>query len=708
MTDEEAKFTFFMPIAKVDKAKRTVSGYASTECLDMDGETVAKTAIEAALPGYWQWRNIREMHQPSAVGVAQEANIDDKGLYLTAKISDNDAWQKCLDGVYKGFSIGGRKLAKTGNKITKIDLVEVSIVDRPSNPECTLTVQKAAAESAEAYLIKPRKTSPGRVAAAHMAKAVAALATSEEEDETLDEEVEKREVPSDEREDLAGQGNANSDGSFPIKNKSDLKNAIQAFGRSKDKPATKKLIIRRAKELDATDSLPDKWKAKLAKRAEKKAAKAATIAAKSASVSAPPAFLTLSVDGGAEAAQSGLESVVRHDGFRLGHDSLVSEEAGRGSGDDLPSLVKREKRLMKRMGIAGSLSYCFDSIREAQRGLMFEAKREGGDKKDVGLASDLGQIAQRLAGVIGQKAEHEGAEALDFSDADDQNLASYLGEDFAMTVNSGTAVVDGLTKFLTETEEGRALAASLLAKRTSPRAQHFADAKANMKKVKEARKEAGAALKSAHSILKAAYLAKQAALEKAGKKKPDDGDDDMDIGKAMQAIQKAYSALEVQKTFAKAAEGLFTKAAGRFSGEGAVENGVAGVYEVPDGVRTLSPGEMDSTTKGARVVSKTEIEALERAARAEGEADILKRMPAGGGGRGPVMFDTSKIGFTAGETTESQSFFKGANAKALSSDNTNTVEQELGRLIGEKILKGEGKSIFSADFKGFGAGGAMA
>ena len=55
-----------------------------------------------------KFANIREMHQLSAVGVAKEAAVDDKGLYLGAKIVDDQAWQKITEGVYKGYSIGGR------------------------------------------------------------------------------------------------------------------------------------------------------------------------------------------------------------------------------------------------------------------------------------------------------------------------------------------------------------------------------------------------------------------------------------------------------------------------------------------------------------------------------------------------------------------------------------------------------------------------
>ena len=60
----------YAKITKVDAAERMVFGYASTEALDSQGEIVKREALEAALPDYMRFANIREMHQPSAVGVA--------------------------------------------------------------------------------------------------------------------------------------------------------------------------------------------------------------------------------------------------------------------------------------------------------------------------------------------------------------------------------------------------------------------------------------------------------------------------------------------------------------------------------------------------------------------------------------------------------------------------------------------------------------
>jgi HK97 family phage prohead protease len=137
----------FLPLEKLDREQRMVYGYASTEARDSQGEIVTRAAIEAALPAYMEFANIREMHQLSAVGIVKSADLDDKGLRLSAKVVDDDAWAKVKEGVYKGLSIGGRVTKRDAvNKavITGVDLTEISLVDRPANPEALIDAYKAA------------------------------------------------------------------------------------------------------------------------------------------------------------------------------------------------------------------------------------------------------------------------------------------------------------------------------------------------------------------------------------------------------------------------------------------------------------------------------------------------------------------------------------------------------------------------------------
>ena len=62
-----------------------------------------------------------------------------------------------------------------------------------------------------------------------------------------------------ERRKLAEEGKALPDGSFPIRNREDLQDAIQSYGRASDKDEAKRWIKRRARELNAEKELPEDW-----------------------------------------------------------------------------------------------------------------------------------------------------------------------------------------------------------------------------------------------------------------------------------------------------------------------------------------------------------------------------------------------------------------------------------------------------------------
>lgn len=59
--------------------------------------------------------------------------------------------------------------------------------------------------------------------------------------------------------DMADRGLALPDGSYPIKDEADLKNAIQSYGRAKDKERAKAHIIKRARALGLDDLIPEDW-----------------------------------------------------------------------------------------------------------------------------------------------------------------------------------------------------------------------------------------------------------------------------------------------------------------------------------------------------------------------------------------------------------------------------------------------------------------
>ncbi len=149
---EKDQLRLWVPLCKVDTDKRLVYGYAATPGQDWDGENLPLAVLKEALPDYEKFGNIREMHQLSAVGVLQESELRDDGYYICAKIVDDNAWKKVKAGVYKGFSIGGKKKVAFDGTMEKVILSEISLVDRPNQPssliECWKSVggemQKAA------------------------------------------------------------------------------------------------------------------------------------------------------------------------------------------------------------------------------------------------------------------------------------------------------------------------------------------------------------------------------------------------------------------------------------------------------------------------------------------------------------------------------------------------------------------------------------
>jgi hypothetical protein len=83
----------------------------------------------------------------------------------------------------------------------------------------------------------------------------------EAEAESTDEPVTARKIDSDQRKKDADEGKALPDGSFPIENVEDLKNAIRAIGRAKDPAKAKAHIKKRAHALGHDELVPDDWSA---------------------------------------------------------------------------------------------------------------------------------------------------------------------------------------------------------------------------------------------------------------------------------------------------------------------------------------------------------------------------------------------------------------------------------------------------------------
>ena len=161
---EDNSIKLSMPIAKIDKEKRTVSGFATLDNVDKQSDIVP---TDVSIKAFERFRgNLREMHMPVAVGRVMSFKSDkfydkdkDKfynGVYVDAYISKGaqDTWEKVLDGTLSGFSIGGSikdtedqydpEMDKSIRVIKDYDLHELSLVDNPANQFANIvSIQKA-------------------------------------------------------------------------------------------------------------------------------------------------------------------------------------------------------------------------------------------------------------------------------------------------------------------------------------------------------------------------------------------------------------------------------------------------------------------------------------------------------------------------------------------------------------------------------------
>lgn len=145
---------FTVPFGKVvenEDGTVTVTGKPTTESVDHDDQIVDKDFAKKALPKWFHsWGNIREMHGPTAIGRAKDLQWDadtDEPL-LTVKIVDPTAVKKVREGVLQAFSIGvshpkfkADPKAKRGRMVDG-EIMEVSAVDRPSDPDCKFMIVK--------------------------------------------------------------------------------------------------------------------------------------------------------------------------------------------------------------------------------------------------------------------------------------------------------------------------------------------------------------------------------------------------------------------------------------------------------------------------------------------------------------------------------------------------------------------------------------
>jgi len=144
---------------KQEDGSLLVYGKATDDSLDIDQQICDDTWLASAMPEWFKTGgNIREQHSSIAAGVAKEYENKADGHYISVLVVDPVSVKKVESGVLKGFSIGiksprvVRDQKAANGRIIDGQIVEVSLVDRPANPNAKLMLAKSV--DGETSLVK--------------------------------------------------------------------------------------------------------------------------------------------------------------------------------------------------------------------------------------------------------------------------------------------------------------------------------------------------------------------------------------------------------------------------------------------------------------------------------------------------------------------------------------------------------------------------
>lgn len=160
MSNQTDTFSFFLPasVIKAEKdkdGKRWIQGIASTDHLDLQGETVAQKGIDYTYflsDGY-----INDDHKDGPehkVGEPTEAKVTKDGFWIKGFLykgkERSDYWWEHLNALERsdsnrkvGFSIQGKVTRRAGKKIVKCWLQDVAITASPVNTKTWAEIVKS-------------------------------------------------------------------------------------------------------------------------------------------------------------------------------------------------------------------------------------------------------------------------------------------------------------------------------------------------------------------------------------------------------------------------------------------------------------------------------------------------------------------------------------------------------------------------------------
>ncbi len=139
-----------------------ISGYASVNAPDRDGDVVPSSVWEKGMTNYLKNPIILAHHDHrDPIGRMVEHKIDDKGLWIKARISAAaEIFNLIKDNVVTAFSVSFRVLDAEYNAVTELfiikelELIEISAVSVPCNQDTLFSLSKSFDNDKEYQLFK--------------------------------------------------------------------------------------------------------------------------------------------------------------------------------------------------------------------------------------------------------------------------------------------------------------------------------------------------------------------------------------------------------------------------------------------------------------------------------------------------------------------------------------------------------------------------
>lgn len=435
-----SKLGLLVPIYKVDEERRLVYGVATEEVLDKSHEIMD---YETSKPYFEKWSqnaekatggqslgNLRVMHQPIAAGKLTTISFDNdsKRIDIVAKVVDENEWQKVLEGVYTGFSMGGSYVKRwddpdvPGAKRFTANPCEISLVDNPCVPTAHFQVVKADGITEERMFKLYEPTSDEVSArATEMAKAAGTGTWVDQiENAVAALKAEHAAPPADdgEKKEEEADGEAASDDNKDDKTKDDLK----ADDKKEEADAEAEPEAKKATRADVEKTLRQVWQTADGRTHARK------LDAIDHGMGTPPASPVGAALAAAKAAIGGETPVV----------TVGLVEAGAALVDF--AKVAEAHLMTKSLWHVGRLAELIESVSCIQSSLTYEKAAEGDDSTvPDDLAANISQLGKtflamakeemaELLAEVASRGAH--ADVATFALADDtRGLIKSIGED---------------------------------------------------------------------------------------------------------------------------------------------------------------------------------------------------------------------------------------------------------------------------------------